>query len=530
MKLMLLLALLTVPHTYTIKPHAEIQKELKKAAAWYAENTEESLANADYVVLSMCKEQVRDPQSKNYGSMGWWFGKGSGLNMANFLCDDLFTDLWPYQDRMSEEVRKEFLITCDLVLKCAERRFDEEAFPIGRDNLEYSNAYCMAVQNMLVGGVRMNNERLIRKAETQWARLYNYHKFYWFGEFMSPAYDNEDFTAIMDIWRFSTDSKMRKQAKEVLDELYLSECAGSHPELKVQLVGTSRDYRRFLQTKVRDQRSKIITETPADYEIPEKAREIQENRKYPFEFEGKAGTMTFTFKSYQLKDAGMGTMTGWGSYFWQQLHLIAAAGSNEYDRATMFIPGSYNPINGFTDQKGMTSMIVYNRRPTLWHLTGMNSKKLNVKKSFDPFGIGTSVEFTEVKNTTGELVLTAGEYDFHVFPFEIDAEYGLIQSKLVKEEREYSSPSKRYHYRKLGKFYEYLFPTEPEWVGAVVKIVKKGTKVKAPVVSFDETDNLTTFRCKSEQLEIKVGVTEFGASVSIPKENLDLMPLRRISQ
>lgn len=530
MKLLLLFAILIAPHTYTFKPNAQIQVELQKAVKWYEENTEESRANADYIVLSMAAEQVRDPQSKYYGSMGWWFGKGQGLNMANFLCDDLFKDLWPYQDRMCEEARKEFRTTCELVVKCAERRFDEETFSIGRDNLEYSNAYCMAVQNMMVGGIRLNDERLIRKAETQWTRLYNYHKFYWFGEFMSPAYDNEDFSAIMDIWRFTRDPKIKAQAKEVLDELYLSECAGSHPELKVQLVGTSRDYRKFLKTKERDQRSKIITATPEDYEIPAKAREIQENRKYPFEFEGKAGTMTFTFKSYQLKDAGMGTMTGWGNYFWQQLHLIAAAGSNENDRATLFIPGSYNPINGFTDQKGMTALIVYNHRPSLWHLTGAKGSVKNVKKTFDPFGVGTSVEFKEIKNSLGELVLSAGEYDFHIYPFEASAENGLQACTLKKEERLYSSPSKRYHYRKLNKFFEYLFPTEPQWVGAVVKIVKKGTKVKAPIVVFDETDGLTRFTCKKEQLEIKVGITEFGASVAIPKENLDLMPLRRISQ
>lgn len=530
MKLFLLIVLVIAPHTYTIQKNAGIQAELKKAAAWYEENTEESRANADYIVLSMAAEQVRDPQSKYYGSMGWWFGKGKGLNMANFLCDELFTDLWPYQDRMCEEARTEFLTTCELVLKCAERRFDEEAFPLGRDNLEYSNAYCMAMQNILMGGIRMNNERLVRKAETLWARLYNYHKFYWFGEFMSPGYDDVDFNAIMDIWRHTTDATIKAQAKEVLDELYLNECAGSHPELKVQLVGTSRDYRQFLKVKTRDARCKIITETPEDYEIPARAKEIQENRKYPFEFEGKAGTMTYTFKSYQLKDAGMGTMTGWGDYFWQQLHLIAAAGTSEKDRATLFVPGSYNPINGYTDQKGMTAMVVYNHRPDLSFLTGERDGKGDFRRSLDPFGIGVSVEFEEVKNIMGELVLSACGYDFHIYPFEATAENGLISTKLTKVERLYSSPSKRYHYRKLNKFFEYIFPTEPEWVGAIVKIVKKGTKVKAPAILFDETDGITKFICKKEQLEIKVGITEFGASVAIPKENLDLMPLRRISQ
>ena len=514
---------------YTIRPHAQIMKELDKAIAWYKEGTPESLAKADYIVEAVAAEQIRDPESSRYGSMGWWFGtnKKAGLNMANFLTHQMWIDLWPLQDRMSPKTREEYLKTCELILVCAQRRFDEEKFPLQRDNIEYTNAYLMSIQNITIGAWRLGDERLKRKAVSQWKRFYNLYQMSACGEFMSADYDNTDFEAIIDIWRYTEDENVRAQAKEVLDEMYVTECAGSHPVLKLPVVGSSRDYRDFL--KHPDGRAKFLISAPEDYEIPEKAKELQTARRYPFEFEGKAGNLPFTFKSYQLKDAAMGTMTGWGDYFCQEQYLVAASGTSTEDRAVMFSPGIYLYVNGFTDQKGLSTLLVYNRKPTLWHIMMRGySLKDDISRTFDPFGIGINDAFREVENEPGHLVLRAGEYDYHVFGFEV-SEGGIGPCEMRRVSRDNLSPSGRYKPRKMV-FDEYLFPDKSEWVGAVVKMVKAGTKVKTPVINYGERGDLTTFDCKSENLHLDIALTEQGASVSLPKENLDLMPRRRMSQ
>ena len=311
----------------------------------------------------------------------------------------------------------------------------------------------------------------------------------------------------------------------VLDETYVSEIAASHPLLKLTLVGSSRDYREC-QTKG-DCRSHFVQDTPEDYKIPKQAIKYRDKRKYPFEFEGRAGSKTFTFKSYQLQDAGMGSMTGWGNYFWQQLHCIGSAGLNENSRATFFIPGTYNPINGFTHQEGMSTLCVYNQYPTLWHVTGRTTAIENVRATFDRFGIGISMgEFTEELNKEGELKLTAYGYDFYFFAFEVNG--GFLEPCYL-EFTERVQTSRRYHKRK-AYFGEYMFPQVFDWAGVVVKVVKSGEKVERPEITFKEKGGITTIEAKSEGLKVEVGKTELGAYVSIPKENLDLMPRRRFNQ
>ena len=64
----------------------------------------------------------------------------------------------------------------------------------------------------------------------------------------------------------------------------------------------------------------------------------------------------------------------------------------------------------------------------------------------------------------------------------------------------------------------------------LVKVVKSGQKVEKPEITFKEKGGITTVEAKSEGLKVEVGKTELGAYVSIPKENLDLMPRRRFNQ
>ena len=510
---------------YVIPKKGSMTRAIKSVAPLFKEGTPESVKKAEDTLLSIFDDMQTDGTARNYGCWGWVKGgPNRDLNMPLFSAPYLFVDIWPYQDRMSSEVKEKFLDVCKAVTTAAERRFDEEQFPEGRAEIEYSNPFCMTVQTMTLAGLRFGDKRLQSKAKTLWHRLYNYYRFNALGEFMSAHYDEVDFLAILDVWKYTDDETVRKQAREVLDDMYITECAGSHPVLKLPIVGVSRDYRDFLVKS--DVRCAILQEVPEGYEVPARAKKLQNSRKYPLEFEGKAGVRTHTFKSYQLEDAGMGSMTGWGNYFWQQLHCVAAAGKSAEERAVLFIPGSNNPINGFTDQKGMTSLVVYNHRPSLWHI--QQGKTSDVRKTQDPFGIGISDGFEEVDNTEGHLILRAYGYDFHVFAFSVK-DGGIGPYLLQKVERHTISPSHRYHDRKR-EFTEYLFETGAEWAGAVVKVVKAGEKVKVPVVSYKEPDNIATFTCKSEDLQLRVGRTQIGASVTVRDKDLFRMPLRTINQ
>jgi len=504
----------------TTKPTLEAIDLLK-------EGTPEGCARAEQILMCIIEDQDKDENSRNYGCWGWVKGGPTrDLNMPLFAIPNWMGPLWDLQDRMSEPMKAEFLRTCERLAVAAQRRFDEELFPSNRSDIEYSNAACMVVEAYSFMALRYpENVRYRRMFDTAWTKLYDNYRMNAFGEFMSAHYDDVDFNTLLNAYRNIDDKVTREQIKEVLDEVYVTETAGSHPLLKLPLVGSSRDYREC-QTRG-DCRSHFIIETPEDYDIPKQAVKFRDKRKYPFEFEGKAGSKTFTFKSYQLEDAGMGSMTGWGNYFWQQIHCIGAAGLNENARATFFIPGTYNPINGFTHQEGMTALCVYNQFPTLWHVTGRKTPVENVKATFDRFGIGISMgEFTEEFNKEGELKLSAYGYDFYFFGFEVNGGY-LEPCYLEFTER--TQTSRRYHKRKAW-FGEYMFPADFDWAGVLVKVVKSGEKVERPEIKFKEKDGVATVEARSEGLRVDVAKTPMGVYVSLPKENLDLMPRRRYNQ
>ena len=504
----------------TTKPTLEAIDLLK-------EGTPEGCARAEQILMCIIEDQDKDENSRNYGCWGWVKGgPARDLNMPLFAIPNWMGPLWDLQDRMSEPMKAEFLRTCERLAVAAQRRFDEELFPSNRSDLDYSNAACMVVEAYSFMALRYpENVRYKRMFDSAWTKLYDNYRMNAFGEFMSAHYDDVDFNTLLNAYRNIDDKVTREQIKEVLDEVYVTETAGSHPLLKLPLVGSSRDYREC-QTRG-DCRSHFIIETPEDYDIPKQAVKFRDKRKYPFEFEGKAGSKTFTFKSYQLEDAGMGSMTGWGNYFWQQIHCIGAAGLNENARATFFIPGTYNPINGFTHQEGMTALCVYNQFPTLWHVTGRKTPVENVKATFDRFGIGISMgEFTEEFNKEGELKLSAYGYDFYFFGFEVNGGY-LEPCYLEFTER--TQTSRRYHKRKAW-FGEYMFPADFDWAGVLVKVVKSGEKVERPEIKFKEKDGVATIEAKSEGLRVDVAKTPMGVYMSLPKENLDLMPRRRYNQ
>gem|GEM_PF-625030 len=493
--------------------------------AWlfYRSGNAANYAKADAILTKFISLQDSLPESKTYGQWAWSEGAEIGdLNVALFRAHDMFRNLWEQQGKMSGATQGKHLTSCKRLVEAAKRRWDTEVFDIGRDFVAYSNVFVLWVQTFTLAGDRLDDTRIKATAQSQWTRWYNHISFIGIDEFASPTYNNVIFRALMDIHDFCHDERIQKETKEVMDHVYLLQSALTHPVLKLPVSGISRDYRIFL--KEADARSGVLTTPLAGYAPPAKAVEINENRKYPFEVIGKAAISPFIFKSFQLKDAAMGSMTG-GACFQQQIHCLAAVGKSANERAVAFIQGSNTPVNGYADQKGMSCLCVYNRLPALWHLTQWRGDMASYRETFGEFGVGLSLLWKAKSEKPDHIVLEAFGYDLHLFPFAVQNE-SIVPCELALKHRTSSSP--RYHPRPLV-FDEYVFPEEPDWFGVFVVLVKSGSKVDNPAVKYTMKDGIRTFNTRKGH-QIRLFTTEKGDTQQLHNVDPALIPLLKISE
>jgi len=513
------------------KEYALDKSKVSFQYAWllYRSGDESVYPKADTVLNRHISLQDDEYESFTYGHWGWRIVNGERFtdwNSALFQSHILFRNLWEQQDKMSPETRENFLACCERVLEATKRRWDQEVFDIYRDFTAYSNIFAMYVQTFVLAGERYDDPRLRKTAYMQWTRWYNHISFFGIDEFVSTEYSMVVLRAVADIHDFTKNERIKKEAKEVMDHIYLLQSVITHPLLKLPVSGISRDYRRFLQPG--DARSEVLKpeSLPEGYVPPQKAVEIYENRKYPFEVTGKAAAMPFIFKSYQLEDAAMGSMTG-GACFQQQIHCMAAVGKNEKERAVAFLQGSYTPVNGYSDQKETSTLCVYNHLPAYWHLTQMLGRidMSEYKKTFGDFGVGITADWIEKASAPDHIILEAYGYELHIFPFKLQDEK-LVPCELTLKHRTTTSP--RYHPR-AAIFDEYTFPEEPEWFGAFLTLVKSGSKVKDPGISYNNINGVRTFKTKMGH-QVKLFVAEKGDTRQIYNVDPAFIPLLKFSE
>lgn len=492
---------------------------LEYATLLYLSDKSENVARADSILDAVIAFQNSDEESGNYGLWAWGPNLEIGdKNVPLFHAHHMLVNLWEVQSKMSFTTRAAFTLSCHRLVEAAERRFNEEIWELGREYVAYSNVFAMYVQTLVVASERFNNSRLKRMSDVQWVRFYNHWKFYGIDEFLSTTYDDVIFRALLDIRQFAGDERMKREVTEMLDSVYLLQSAVTHPLLKLPVSGIGRDYRNCQRTG--DIRVPFLKKTPLEYSPDEKVRRMNERRTYPFQATGKAGTLPFIFHTYQLKDVAMGSMTGWGNYFWQQIHCIASAGKNENERATLFIPGTYTPNNGFTDQKELSTFCIYNRLPTMWHITQWRGDLSDIRSTMCEFGVGISDNFTQVEQNNEKIVLQAYGYDFYLFPFQLKADK-LSSCNLILKKRDTTSPL--YHQR-AADFQEYVFPEAPDWFGVYVKIVKNGTKVKKPHFFYEKEEPGVLHFSTDAGHSIRIRIMEQGNSVQIHEKDLNLIP------
>lgn len=536
---LVLVGILLSANAYTQELTAEEKAGLEKMDRDYAQNPKgASLQHAwllyrtgdpanclkgDAVLNEFISQQDDDPESITYGHWGWKVFAGErtvDFNNALFRTDMMFVKLWEQQDKMSPDTQASFINSCKRITEAAKRRWDTEVFDIGRDFTAYSNIFVLYIETLTMSGERFNDARLKKTAKSQWTRWYNHISFFGIDEFASPTYNHVIFTHLMNIHNFCRDERIQRESKEVLDHIYLLQSAITHPVLKLPVSGISRDYRMFLVQG--DARSEVLTSSIDGYTPPRRAVEINENRKYPFEVIGKAAITPFIFKSCQLPDAAMGSMTG-GNCFQQQIHCLAAVGNNENERAVVFVQGSNTPVNGFTDQIGTSTLCVYNRLPNYWHMTQWRGDMSKYRGTIGEFGVGISPNWREKLNTPGHIVLEACGYEAHIFPFTV--ENGEIAKRdLALKHRTTTSP--RYHPRPRV-FDEYVFPKEPDWFGAHISLVKSGSEVADPGIVYSTQDGIHDFRTNPGH-QVRLFVAEKGDTKQLFNVDPALVPIFRI--
>jgi len=507
--------------------YARDEKAVSFEYAWLLYRTEDQSNHrkAGIVLDTVISLQDDDPESLTYGHWDWrWEGgeKRVDFNSALFRADIMFVKLWDQQDKMPPETRADFRKSCERVLEAAKRRWDTEVFDIGRDFAAYSNIFVLYVETLTLAGERFNDVRLQKTARSQWTRWYNHISFFGIDEFASPGYNGVIFRHLKNIHDFCHDERVQRETREVMDHIYWLQSAITHPVLKLPVSGISRDYRMFLLQA--DARSDVLTSSLDGYTPPPSAVEINTRRKYPFEVVGKASMMPFIFKSYQLEDAAMGSMTG-GNCFQQQIHCMAAVGKSEDERAVMFLQGSYTPVNGFTDQQGTSALCVYNRLPTYWHLTQWRGDMAVYKDTFGEFGVGISANWRQRLHTPDHIVLEAYGYDLHVFPFAVEKEK-TTGCGLVMKHRTSTSP--RYHPRPRV-FDEYVFPPEPDWFGVYIVLAKAGVEIADPGIAYSNQDGILSFNTKLGH-QIRLFIAEKGDTKQLFNVDPVLIPMLRITE
>lgn len=482
-----------------------------------------SLERGETILKTIISAQETSPASPHYGNWPWGITRTTGdRNPPLFFARPMLGQLWQMQDRMLPDMVSAFRESCRLLVYAAEHRWDVEVFAANRAGVAYTNVYSMYVETLALAGLRFDDSRLKQLAQDRWAVFYDHFTEYGIDEFLSRDYDNITFNALWSLYGIVTDEVQRSQVKEVMDYIFILKQAVTHPELYIPVVGMGRDDRKFVVGV--DARSDFQNpdKTPEGYEIPEEVTRLRNRKDYPFEVNGRAGAYAFTFKSYQANEnAAMGSMTGWGSYYSQQVHCMASVGTGTSARATLFVPGSFIHVSGFTDQKEMTALMVYNRLPTMWHRDQWKGNQDNISGTLSDFGVGLSTQWEEVSSGTGKVVLKSRGYCVYLFPYVLENNQirwcGLRRVKRTRT-------SEKYHAADLD-FEELLFPSDALWFGVYISVVPENTDVPAPEISFSEKDGNKVF-ATSEGHRLEIAQKD---GVSVQVRDVDPLSLPRYS-
>ena len=444
---------------------------------------------------------------------------GGDLNANVFLVPILSGIYEEGLGKLSAKMQRRYRKRFSLAVEFLERRWDEEIFVVHRDHKLYTNIFVGWIEGLLLAGLALDDERLIRKAEGQWHRWFNHIAYTGIDEYLSPRYYEIGLASLLNIFERSRSPSMRREAQMVLDHYVIAQHAAHHPVLEMPVCGASRDYRAYFGPgggKV------AFVGQPAlrSYAPPEGVLEEYRKRAFPYELRGRATAVPYRFQSWQSETAGVGSSTG-GVCFRQNVQCMVAVGEGPGERAVLTVPGEFSHTGGYVDQQGPEALCVFGREPDSYTRTQrripdgevIEGTALGGRGRFSPCGIGVSDGWKETRNEPGELVLEAYGHSVHISPFVVEGDrprpVQLEKKDVIVHDHDIQA---------------YSFGDEPDWMGFHLALQKLKDRTDPPSFSIIREGRRTTYRC-GDRFVVKLHALPTGEHRELYAEDWRTLPL-----
>ncbi len=435
------------------------------------------------------------------------------LNATLFMAPDLVEIYTHWLSKLPPELAIRFQAAVRETVTAVDRRWADEVFDVHRDFEKYSNIMILYIQALLLLGRCLDDARLRSDGTAQWQRWFNHVSTYGIDEFCSPTYNQVVYQGLLGILEAAVDSRMRSEATLALDHLSALQHAVRHPLLRMGVVGTSRDYRRFVEPGKGEFR--FLEHAGADgYRTPPAVVREFRNRQYPYRASGRAGIVPFRFQTWQLRDAAMGSMTG-GHYFPQQIHLMVAVGHSPADRACAFFQAdAKNPINGYVAQRDSRALCLFARTATSYRLTQLRRPvgDLPLSDTQAPC-LGLAGGWTVLLHEPGRLAVNAYGYTLHLRTFVLNDEC-LVSTPLNPEKRETAG----------GEIVGWRAAPDVVWLVCLAELVPHGKKPDEREVEGCVGERLVTVN-ESGGLALRLARLPSGELVELYDEDWRTQPL-----
>ncbi len=393
-------------------------------------------------------------------------------------------------------------------IRAVEARWDEEVFEPHRDFKLYTNVFLLYVGALLMLGRHRDDARLLRKGLAQWKRWYFHFAYHGLDEFASPTYHQVDVEALRTIRVHAPDESAQNQATRAIEFIAAFEHAITHPRLGLFVCGSARHYRDFAGTVDTPDLTHWKGEHARD--VPDAVRSEFERRSFPFRASGRAGTRPFMFSTWQSDRSAMGSMTG-GNYLWQQIHWMAAVGDSPAERAVAWMPGTFTPTSGHVCQRDNTALCVFHRLPHSFHRTQAPLADAQVRATLEEVGIGLQKHWTALRDEHGRYLFIAHGHVLVVQPFVLQSDR-IEPATLSMIER--NNIGQVIHKSRPSDFNEWVFDTEPLWLGCQMTLVPEGSIPKPAALNFNREGSVMKFE-SSAGLEVTLLLRPCGEVVEL---------------
>lgn len=458
--------------------------------------------------------QDLDPASRTFGQTALRPGGSVGdLNAVLFKLPELLA-AHAQRPSLPASLTRRLDAALDAAAVAVERRWDEEVFDPHRDGLGYTNVTLLYVRALALLARHRGDGRLARKSTAQWRRWLHHVDQWGVGEFVSPTYGGIVLDTLAELRvLLPTDCHAGLAAAGRLVDATLS--AATHPVLQLPVCGMSRSYRRCFAPGATPAWAGPLLRARAALGI----ESPPSPRRLPMEMSGRATSQPFRFRSWQARDAGVGSFTG-GHYFWQQVALVAAVGAGPDRRAAAWLPSHPAAVAAFVDQRDGRALCLFDRGPLPLHRTQWAVPDHRILATSDSIGVGLTPGW-EATTRDGVLHLSAYGRRLVVRPFQLESDRAASADLLQREPR----PSPHRLPDNAPHISSWWLPDGARHVGCVVELLERDQPATPHLPTF--TRNGAEYALREGDLSLQWTQLPHGVTVQRFADDFRLTPLLR---